>query len=271
MITLKFDDLYNAIVNEAPMTSYLTRPTSQQYRNKIAAQAREMQRQAQQQQQQQQQPASFASRLGRATAAAASGIGKGVGELAKGAGSVAGEAGKNIGKTGLGLAKLAGKAALNTPGAVKTARNFLLGDDPTEMVKSGIKDIKAKREEERAKKEAEASKIEEFDKKMVKSLLASQVAATSQQSNQPSNTTTGTVQAPGTVTGGNVASTSGASGTTSTSMQPTITPSSQSNLLRREPKPGDIFSLTDRYGRIKKYKVDKINGNVVAAKPVLGK
>lgn len=261
-MNLNFNDLIDLIVNEAPMSSYLSRPTSQEKRNQISRRHKEIQAQAQADdstaQQQPSQP-SFTSRLGKAVKAAAPGVGRGAWELTKGVGGVVGTAAKNVAKT-----------ALNAPGAVKTARNFLIGDDPAGMLKQGISNLKAKQEQDKAKREAENSKIEEFDKDTIKSLLASQTAASQNQpviAQQQPQTQTGAVQAPGTVSGGNVQRQS-SSGTTATTMQPTITPSSQSNLLKRDPKSGDIFTIPDDFGRIRRYKVKKVVDNSVQAVPI---
>ena len=244
MKKFNFDDLYSAVINEAPISSYLAKPTSQEYRNKVAASVRAAKQQEQEREQQAQQTPSFINRLGRATAAAAPGVGRGALELAKGVGGVAGEAGKNI-----------GKAALNAPGAIKTLKNFITGNDPAGMVKQGIENLRPKSEP------AGAPGEEEFDKDVVKSLLAGQSTDKSGQVSSSGNTSTGTIQAPGTVTGGTATPTSG--GTTATVTTGNMT---QANLMKRMPKQGDIFTVPGEFGRVKRYKVANVGPKTVSAK-----
>jgi len=248
---INLEDLYNCIVNEAPVSQYLTRPTSQAYRNRQAQMNRQAQQQYQQSQQQQsQQPKqpSFTSRLGSATKAAAPGVLSGTKELAKGVGGVAGEVVKNI--SGI-------------PGAVKTAREFFLGKDPAGMVHNKL----------RGKEEhAAAPDTEEFDKDTVKAILMGQTTPPTKQTGTTPTTTSGAIQAPGTVTGGSAVPAS-ASGTTSGSMQAgTATPAKTTNLsiAMRDPKPGDLFTVPGEYGKLNRYKVDKVKGDIVTAKKHLG-
>lgn len=244
----KFDDLYNAVISEAPMSSFL-------------------------------------NKLGRGAAGAAK-VGLGAAKLGAGAA-----------KLGAGAVKTVAKV----PGAVKSAREFLIGqggqqrygDDPFGAIARGARQFQrgATRFQGKATKmqqklsdyqqklqnkdaqnvrskmhTAAGPDVEEFDKDVVKALLASQGAV--KQAGMTSSTTT---QAPGTVTQGQVIA-SGMAGTTppETSTAATTAKTTQSTLLKREPKAGDTFSLTDKFGKQKRYKVTKIENGKVSASPIGG-
>jgi hypothetical protein len=123
------------------------------------------------------------------------------------------------------------------------------------MVKQGIENLRPKSEP------AGAPGEEEFDKDVVKSLLAGQSTDKSGQVSSSGNTSTGTIQAPGTVTGGTATPTSG--GTTATTTTGNMT---QANLMRRMPKQGDIFTVPGEFGRVKRYKVTNVGPKTVSAK-----
>jgi len=228
---MKFDDLYNALVNEAPMSSFL-------------------------------------SRLGKGVAAATPGVARGTAELAKGVGGVIGTAAKNVGKTVFG-----------TPGAVKAAREFMIGqggqprfgDDPAGAIKNRIDKIGSKE-----KKEGEPD-VEEFDKNTVKALIAGQSASgQSSTSIKPAitgSTTSGTVQGSGQVTqgqaitGGLPGSTPAQTSTTATTSPTTInqTATNAARLMGRDPKAGDVFTLPSKFGRIERYRIKNVGKDVIGA------
>lgn len=262
-MNLNFNDLVNLIINEAPMSSYLSRPTSQEKRNQISRRHREIQAQAQADDstaQQQPSQLSFTSRLGNAVKAAAPGVGRGAWELAKGVGGVAGEVAKNV-----------GKAALNAPGAVKTARNFLIGNDPAGQIKQGIEYMKNKRKAGESGGPGE----EDFDKDTIKAVIAGQAPKTASQAQTttPStqgNTSSGTIQGRGQVTQGQVISgglpgTSPAQTSTTATTSNATTSQQQANLMTRDPKPGDVFTVPGEFGRVTKYKIKKVGNNTVSA------
>lgn len=256
MIDFKFDDLYKIIVNEAPIASYLRRPTSQEYRDKVAKTAEDIKKQAEAEAQQQPAQPSFTSRLGKAVKAAAPGIGSGVKEIAKGVGGVAGEAGKNI-----------AKAALDPRGTVKKAREFFLGDDPMGMVSKGIQNARDK------SKQAAGSNLEEFDKDVVKGLIAGQAPVKPGMKPDSQQTQSGTIQKGGQVTQGQVIS-GGLPGSTPPETSTGATTANvvqKAALSKRDPKPGDVFTLPGEFGRIKSFKVKKVTGGVVVAEPVMSK
>jgi hypothetical protein len=106
------------------------------------------------------------------------------------------------------------------------------------------------------------TKIEDFDKDVIKTLLTkSKTGASAAQ-----QTTTGTVQAPGQVAGGTATPTS-ASGTSSGTVSAPITQSPSAT--QRDPKEGDVFALVGKYGRVKRYQVKKVDGNIVSAAPMI--
>lgn len=256
MIDFKFDDLYKIIVNEAPIASYLRRPTSQEYRDKVVKTAadvkKEVEQQASAEQQTNTQP-SFTSRLGKAVKAAAPGVGSGMKEIAKGVGSVAGEAGKNI-----------AKVALDPRGAVKKAKEFFTGDDPMGMISKSVQNARSK---------SAGSNLEEFDKDVVKGLIAGQVPVKPGMKPDSLQTQTGTVQGGGSVTQGQVIS-GGLPGSTPPETSTGATTANvvqKAALNKRDPKPGDVFSIPGDFGRVKSFKIKKINGGVVVAEPVLNK
>lgn len=257
---MKFDELYNALVSEAPMSSFLTR-------------------------------------LGKGVKAATPGVKQGAAELGKGVGSVVGTAAANIGKLGLGAAKLGASAVqgvASVPGAVSKARQFLIGqggqprfgDNPMGAIASGARQFKRgatklqrkitnlqkgmdSKEAQNIRPKAQIAagpKIEEFDKDVVKALIASQGAV-----KQAGMTSSGTTQAPGQITQGQVIA-SGMQGTTppETSTAATTAKTTQSTLTKREPKAGDTFSLTDKFGKQIRYKVSKVENGMVSAAPISG-
>lgn len=228
---MKFDELYNIMINEAPMSSFL-------------------------------------SRLGKGVKAAAPGVGRGAWELTKGVGGVVGTAAKNVGKTVFGA-----------PGAVKAAREFLIGqggqprfgDDPAGKIKSVIDKIGTK------EKKAGEPDVEEFDKNTIKAIIAGQNPATgSQTSIKPTTTggtSSGTIQGSGQVTQGQVIS-GGLPGTApaQTATTATTAPTSVSQqaaasakLLSRDPKAGDVFTIPSKFGKITRYKIKNVGKDVIGA------
>jgi len=284
MMHLNFDNLVDLILNEAPMSSFIRRPTSQAYRNNVANHARQMQQQAQQQQQN---TPSMATRLGRATAAATPGVKSGLSQLKQGVGSVVGAAAQNIGsaaktagKFSAGAAIAAGKAALDSP--VKTARNFFLGNNPTGMVKQGVSNAyNAMKDMNKPDKD-----IEEFDINDVKALLAGgqqqqKPGQTSATAVTPGTTSSGTIQGAGQVTQGQVIS-GGLPGTApaGTSTTATTTPTTQSTTRQTpssstasgtDPKKGVVFTIKDDHGRMYNYEIQDVKNNIVAAKRIYSK
>ena len=267
MIDFKFDDLYKIIVNEAPIASYLRRPTSQAYRDKVAQDAVNAQKEAEAQQQQAsaEKPQSFLSKLGSSASTAMKSVAPAAGEKIK---DVAAGGLKMAGKAALGTAKAVGKAALNPRGTVKTAREFFLGDDPMGMVSKGVQNVRDKI------KQSAGSNLEEFDKDVVKGLIAGQAPVKPGMKPDSQQTQTGTVQGAGQVTQGQVIS----GGLPGTSQADTSTGATTANitqraaLAKRDPKPGDIFTLpSDVDGRIKSYKVKKVKGGIVVAEPTMSK
>jgi hypothetical protein len=262
-MNLKFNDLVNLVLNEAPMSAYINRFTSQEKRNEIARKYKEIQAQAQANNQQQSSQPSFTSRLGKAVKAAAPRVGRGAWEITKGVGGVAGEVVKNV-----------GKAALNAPSAVKTARNFLIGDDPAGQLKQGIEYIKNKKK----KGQEGETGVEDFDKDTIKAIINGQVSKLPTSGGQTTitpavqgGTTSGTVQGRGQVTQGQVIS-GGLPGTsppqTSTTATTASTPlaaQQQARLMSRDPKVGDVFTLQNEFGRITKYKIKKVDKDIVSA------
>jgi hypothetical protein len=106
------------------------------------------------------------------------------------------------------------------------------------------------------------TKIEDFDKDVIKTLLTkSRTGIPAQQ-----QTTSGSVQAPGTVTGG-TATPNSASGTSSGAVSAPVTQSPSAT--QRDPREGDVFALVGRYGRVKRYQVKKIDGSIVSAAPMI--
>ena len=104
------------------------------------------------------------------------------------------------------------------------------------------------------------TKIEDFDKDVIKTLLKAKTTPAQQ-------TASGSTQATGSVTGGTAAAASPAAGTTSSTAAAPITQSPSAT--QRDPKEGDIFNLVGKYGRIKKYQVKKVDGNVVSAAHII--
>ena len=104
------------------------------------------------------------------------------------------------------------------------------------------------------------TKIEDFDKDIIKTLLTKAKTPAQQ-------TTSGSTQATGGVTGG----TAEAGSTAGTATSTTAAPVAQTTMTvgQREPKEGDVFNLVGKYGRIKKYQVKKIDGNVVSAAHII--
>jgi len=168
----------------------------------------------------------------------------------------------------------AAAAAVNAPKAIHTA---VTGRGQIGRGLNALQGALAKREqkkeEERKKQEKDAkgqrptrtatdTKIEDFDKDVIKTLLAKSKTGTS----AAQQTTTGTVQAPGQVAGGTATPTS-ASGTSSGAVSAPITQSPSAT--QRDPKEGDVFALVGKYGRVKRYQVKKIDGNIVSAAPMI--
>jgi len=233
MKKIEFNDLVNSIIEEAPITKYLTPAVK------------------------------YGKRVGRALGRAAPSVARGVKEIGKGLGSVLGAGAVNLGKAGLGAAKLAGKAALNTPEAIRTTKKFIYGDRPSEMIKQGIKGLKDRRKA--------GTGIEQFDKNIVKTMIANQlsdITAKSQKQDTTGGTSTASTQVQGQATGG-TASPAAAGGTsTSTTTTPTSMMKPAAAAIQREPKTGDVFNVYGDYGRITRYKVTKVHPDHVEAKKV---
>ena len=120
--------------------------------------------------------------------------------------------------------------------------------------------------------------IEEFSltkvKQAIQKMQARQGAsatATPASPPAPGIPSTGTIPAPGSVSGGTAtpASAGGTSSTTTTTPT-TVTPSAAGSAATpststAQPKQGDTFNIEDRYGKIKKYKITAIDGDTVYA------
>lgn len=155
------------------------------------------------------------------------------------------------------------KTIASIPSAVKTAKEFMLGDDPAGMIKRGIEKLEQDKktkpvgedepEEELNKQNirvkratSTGSKIENFDKDVIKALIASQgaVKQSSMQGQQAQQSQQG--------------------------QQSPTTTAQQSALLKRDPKIGDTFSLVDKYGKQNRYKITKIDNGRISATSLLG-
>ena len=104
------------------------------------------------------------------------------------------------------------------------------------------------------------TKIEDFDKDVIKSLLKAKTTPAQQ-------TASGSTQATGSVTDDTSAATAPSTGTASSTAAAPITQTPSAS--QRDPKEGDVFALVGQYGRVKRYQVKKIDGNVVSAAPML--
>ena len=161
----------------------------------------------------------------------------------------------------------AAAAAVNAPKAVHTA---VTGKGQIGRGLNALQGALAKREQrkedEQNKQNDEIKKqqerIENFDKDFVSTILMKSKSGAPEQ-----QTTAGSVQATGTVTGG-TATPAGASGTSSGSMSAPVTQTS-APATPPNPREGDVFAIVGQYGRVNKYKIKNIDGNVVSAEPVI--
>jgi len=160
----------------------------------------------------------------------------------------------------------AAATAVNAPKAIHTA---VTGKGQIGRGLNALQGALAKREQKKEDEQKVKSdelrkqqeKIENFDKEFVSTILMkSKTGAPGQQ------TTAGSVQATGTVTGG-TATPAGASGTSSGSMSAPVTQTS-APATPPNPREGDVFAIVGQYGRVNKYKIINIDGDVVSAEPV---
>jgi len=208
-------------------------------------------------------------------------------------------------KIGTALAKPVGLAAkgaeiASMPGRfIKGAHRALVakGGDTQGGIAAGLRDLegalnpgKKRREEEAKNKEEEdkrrrqiqtsgqSAETEDFDKDVVQGLVSSAAAATASTGKQgtavtaatPGNTQSGTVQGRGQVTQGQVIS-GGLPGTapagTSTAASTASTQITPQAMQKIKLKTGDIFTIPTKYGRVQRYKINKIEdkNNIVSA------
>lgn len=174
-------------------------------------------------------------------------------------------------KIGKGLIKPsnwvgAAAAAVNAPKAITTA---VMGRGQIgrglNALQGGLAKGENRREEEQKKKDEELKKqhdkVENFDKTFVDTILMKSRPGTPAQ-----QTTAGSMQASGTVTGG-TATPAGSSGTSSGTVSAPMsrTPAA----APANPKLGEVFSIVGQQGRVQKYKILKIDKDVVSATPVI--
>lgn len=200
---------------------------------------------------------SFLSKVGQTART----IGKGLGTAAR------------VGGATVGAVAGAAAAGLEAPGKiVRAAKDIAF--EPGGIAR-GLRKVQKKMPTFKGKEKPQVGTERkgpiEFDKKVVQTLLANQAAAasaskTTQGQQATGQTTSTTIQAPGTVTGGTaVPGTAGGTSSTATTSPITTLQKQTAALSQRPPRVGDVFNVVGPYGRLIKYKINNVSDNSVEA------